>query len=229
MHVLAFAMTSEDDLNQPPDELFDVLTSEGVPTGRTKARARIHRDGDWHRAVHVWVYGVRDAGAFLLFQRRGMGKDTWPGKLDATVGGHFAAGEKVPDVLREVKEEIGVSVCEQDLRFAGVRVRSSELEPGIIDRELQDIYLWQRNAALPTYVPNFPELEAIVAVDLDPFLSFSAGEAEQVGGIELSARTREVAEVILTEQDFLPGIDRYYFRVGLAVRSVLRGDQHVSV
>ncbi len=222
-------MFSDHRLNQPLDELFDVLTSEGVPAGRTKARALVHRDGDWHRAAHVWVYGVRDESAFLLFQRRGLNKDTWPGKLDATVGCHCGAGESVSDVLREVKEEIGIPVVESELRFAGVRMRSSESEPGIIDRELQDVYLWQRNEALPTYVPNDPELEAMVAVDLVEFLSFSAGEAEQIAGIELSARTRAVTEVTLTEQDFVPSIDRYSFRVGLAVRSVLRGDKHVSV
>ena len=55
------------------EEEFDVLDAGGRPTGRTKARSAVHRDGDWHAAVHVWVLlqcpcagqlsGRREAGA----------------------------------------------------------------------------------------------------------------------------------------------------------------------
>ena len=48
---------------QDPGEPFDVITADGRPTGRVKTRAEIHRDGDWHRAIHVWVAGVDDHGA----------------------------------------------------------------------------------------------------------------------------------------------------------------------
>ena len=37
------------------EEEFDVLDAKGRPTGRAKARSAVHRDGDWHAAVHVWV------------------------------------------------------------------------------------------------------------------------------------------------------------------------------
>ena len=94
---------------QDPGELFDVVTADGQPTGRVKTRAEVHRDGDWHRAVHVWVTGIDEHGPFLLFQRRSLLKDTQPGKLDATVGGHYRAGETLAETLREVEEEIGIA------------------------------------------------------------------------------------------------------------------------
>src|SRR5215211_8527831 len=95
-------------LAQDPTERFDVVNADGTPTGRTKARRDVHRDGDWHRAVHVWIAGIgRDGEPFLLFQRRGPEKDTWPNRLDETVGGHYRAGEQLRDSLREVEEEIG--------------------------------------------------------------------------------------------------------------------------
>ena len=37
------------------EEEFDVLDARGWLTGRTKARSAVHRDGDWHAAVHVWI------------------------------------------------------------------------------------------------------------------------------------------------------------------------------
>lgn len=36
-------------------ELFDVLDSSGHKTGQTKPRHLAHRDGDWHRAVDIWI------------------------------------------------------------------------------------------------------------------------------------------------------------------------------
>src|SRR5215203_3294193 len=63
----------------PQHELFDILDAEGRPTGERKARWQVHRDGDWHAAMHIWVYGVRDDDVtFMLFQRRSLSKDTWP-------------------------------------------------------------------------------------------------------------------------------------------------------
>jgi hypothetical protein len=33
--------------------LFDILDSDGRPTGVTKRRGDVHRDGDWHGALHI--------------------------------------------------------------------------------------------------------------------------------------------------------------------------------
>ena len=71
------------------DEFLDVLTEEGLPTGRTKRRTEVHRDGDWHRSFHLWI--VKE-GRYVLLQRRSQAKDLEPNKLDVAVGGHFSAG-----------------------------------------------------------------------------------------------------------------------------------------
>src|SRR5690348_12391671 len=122
---------ADSSLPQDPQELFDVVLADGTATGRMKARAYVHRDGDWHRAVHVWVAGIDRGVPFLLFQRRGLGKDIWPGRLDATVGGHFRAGEGLGQALREVEEEIGISVALPSLRRLGTHVSVHDAEPGI--------------------------------------------------------------------------------------------------
>ena len=94
----------------PQDELFDVLDAEGNLTGISKPRGEVHRDGDWHRGLHIWVYGFDPDGTpFMLFQRRSKTKDTWPGKLDVAVGGHYRAGESLAETLRETEEEIGLT------------------------------------------------------------------------------------------------------------------------
>ena len=60
-----------------------MLDAAGLPTGRTKERAAVHRDGDLHRTLHVWL--VKDARSVLL-QRRAASKDLEPGKWVKVTG-----------------------------------------------------------------------------------------------------------------------------------------------
>jgi len=89
-------------------ELFDLYDASGQPLGLAKERALVHRDGDWHRSIHLWI--VRTGGG-LIFQRRSAAKDTWPNRLAVSVGGHYAAGEGLLEVLREAREEIGLEAA----------------------------------------------------------------------------------------------------------------------
>jgi len=54
-------------------------------------RSEVHRDGDYHRAVHVWIYS--ESTGELLLQRRADCKDSWPGKWDISSAGHISAGD----------------------------------------------------------------------------------------------------------------------------------------
>ena len=53
-------------------EYFDVLDENGNKTGKLKLRNEVHRDGDWHRGVHVWI--INSFGELLL-QRRSPNKE----------------------------------------------------------------------------------------------------------------------------------------------------------
>ncbi|KAL0327689.1 UNVERIFIED_CONTAM: Nudix hydrolase 3, partial [Sesamum angustifolium] len=51
----------------------------------------VHRDGDYHRAVHVWI--VVESTQEVLLQRRSDCKDSWPGVWDISSAGHISAGD----------------------------------------------------------------------------------------------------------------------------------------
>lgn len=215
---------------QDPDELFDVVTARGTPTGRVKRRADVHRDGDWHRALHIWVAGRDDRGEpFLILQRRSPEKDTWPGRFDTTIGGHYRAGETLRETLREAEEEIGVRVELAMLRSLGVRATSSEQETGIVDREIQDVFLLLDDRPLTTYRPNAAELSSLDRFPLATLLPFLAEESPSVAGLSAAPGAAIARQVIATADDFIPTLDRYLFRVAIAVQNVLRGDRYVAV
>ncbi len=221
---------TEPSLAQDPHELFEVVTAAGIATGRLKPRYAVHRDGDWHRAVHVWLAG-RGAGdePCLVFQRRGLQKDTWPGYLDATVGGHVRAGERLEDTLRETEEEIGLTVLPERLRWLGVRIAVTEQEPALRDREIQDIFLLVDDRPLQSLRPNPAELEALVSLPIAGLLALFAGECDAVEGVQRGAMEDVARPVIVRKADFIPSVDRYPYRMAIAAWHVLRGERHAAI
>ena len=218
------------ELAQDPGEPFDVITADGKPTGRVKSRAEVHRDGDWHRAIHVWVAGLDDRAApFLTFQRRSLRKDTWPARYDATVGGHYRAGESLAETVREVEEEIGIIPDLNVLRPLGVRVCANEAQPGIVDREIQDVFLLRDDRPLESFRPNPAELTALVRFPLETLVPFLAGEGSQIDGESIAPAATRAEPISARIDDFIPTIDRYFLRVAIAVQHVLRGERYVAV
>jgi len=218
------------DFAQDPDERFDLVTASGTPLGIAKRRADVHRDGDWHRSIHVWIYGVDADEPFLLVQRRGLEKDTWPGRLDATAAGHLAAGEVVSDAFREIEEELGIVPGPDRLRWIGTRVSVNEHPPALLDRELQEVFLLRDDAPLAAYDPNPAEVDALVRLPLDAVLALFAGERERVEGTALHARSKVLTPATIGPGDFVPTpVDRYFYRIAIAIAAVLRGDRHVAI
>ena len=211
-----------------PDERFDVCDASGRPTGRVKRRADVHRDGDWHRAFHCWVTVEAGVVPAVLLQRRGHHKDTWPNRLDVAVGGHFAAGETLADVVREVEEEIGREVSLADLLPLGRRIAVGEDESGIKDREIQDVYLWRSHLPLAAYRPQPIELEALVAVPLPDLLRLLAGEVDEAP-VSLLRPGHQSETSAITRDDFVPANDNYYFRVTTVIDQAIKGYPYLVV
>jgi len=201
-------------------ELFDLYDADGRPLGVAKPRDQVHRDGDWHRSAHVWIYTA--AGA-LVFQRRAGDKDTWPGRLDASVGGHYRAGEDAEDgVRREVWEESGFLPDPSHLVLAARR-RVESREPGIADRELQDIFLLRRDLPLTAYRPDPVELAALALLDARDAARLHAGELQRVEAHLLPIGAARPHAYGVTAADLIPGRGPYLAVVAHAVAEALAG------
>lgn len=87
-------------------ELIDVYNAVGEKTGCVE-RSKAHGDNTLlHRAAHVFVFS---GDGRLLLQKRAITKRIQPGKWDASVGGHLAAGEDyLTGARRELAEELGL-------------------------------------------------------------------------------------------------------------------------
>lgn len=121
------------------EEYFDVLDEKGNKTGKTKPRKEVHKDGDWHKAVHVWI--INDKNEVLL-QRRSKTKDSNPNKISIFNGGHLSAGDtSIDGVKRELKEELNLEVNEENLKFIKTIKRSAKYTPTYKNNEFNDLYI----------------------------------------------------------------------------------------
>jgi isopentenyldiphosphate isomerase len=204
---------------QDPDELFDVVNEDGSPTGIVKRRADVHRDGDWHRAIHVWLHGERDGVPFLLLNLRSRDKDTWPLRLDVTVGGHLAAGEDTSHAYREIHEEIGIEADPWRLLFIGRRKAIGQTE-----RELQDVFLYRDDRPLDAYAPNPAELAGLVELPVASALDLFSERVPTADALLLDATTRATGPYSVDETNLLPARYFDYYRwIAESIDAVHRG------
>jgi len=105
------------------EEPLDLYNACGDPLGETKSRALVHQDGDWHKTFHCWIVYMDSSGQeIIVLQKRGDDVELWPGKLDITAAGHYRAGEGIEGGVREIQEELGISVTVEELIYAGIRI-----------------------------------------------------------------------------------------------------------
>ena len=193
-----------------------MYSADGQPTGVAKARAAIHRDGDWHRAFFCWIVrrGTDDGGALeVLLQKRAATKDVWPGRFDASAAGHVRFGETTAEAAREIDEELGLHVDVTDLEPLAGHRQEHVHENGLIDRELHDVHLFRCELPLEAYRPG-PEVAGISSVALDDLLEVVAGARVSIETtlltFDASAHV-SYATILLTARDLVP-YDAAYWR-----------------
>jgi 8-oxo-dGTP pyrophosphatase MutT (NUDIX family) len=199
-------------------ELFDLCASDGRPLGRTKARALVHRDGDWHRSLHLWVVLTATSPASVVFQRRSLAKESRPGKVDVSVAGHLRAGETVFDALREADEEIGLVVRPTELIRLGLRRHVEAHPPSYVDRERQDVFCVLTSRSLESLRPFADEVSSLLAVALGDALALARGAAAHVPAEELCSGETIPRSVVLHRHELLPDPDQYF---ALAIGSIV--------
>lgn len=93
-------------------ELVEIYDAQGRPTGAVRPRGQPLKEGEYLLAVGVWIV---DRDNNILLTKRSMEKRWAPGKWENTAG-HAQAGEDCPSAMvREIREEIGLTVSKERL------------------------------------------------------------------------------------------------------------------
>ena len=119
-------------------ELLDVVDENNNLTGIKEDKDIIHQKGLWHRAVYAFII---DKKGNVLLQKRSANKKMWPNMWDVTVGGHVDSNEFGRQALiREVKEELGIDIKDDDIKYL-IGSTSINKKENIIDKHYNECYL----------------------------------------------------------------------------------------
>ena len=93
-------------------ELLDVFNENNEYLGYSVERSKIHEDNLWHHHVSAWIMNYNGE---VLLQQRALDKKKNPGKW-AKTGGHVETLETCEEsIKREVYEEIGLKVNNDEI------------------------------------------------------------------------------------------------------------------
>ena len=159
-------------LNGESMELFDILNPDGSKTGIVRERGVAHREGSLHGTVHMWIVRENEESGYdVLLQKRSACKDSNPGCYDISSAGHIMAGdEPLPAAVREMKEELGLTVKAEDLTFIGVHHGAFEAEfygKMFRDNELSSVYLYTEPVEIKDLTLQESEVEEVIWMDYE--------------------------------------------------------------
>lgn len=152
-------------------ELLDIVDRNGEPTGETVERETAHLEGIPHRTSHVWLLRKKGSRVQVLLQKRSRNKDSFPGCLDISSAGHIPAGCGFREsAVRELKEELGVMVPEEELIFCGIIPLTKD---GFFhgapfhDRQISAVFVLWKDMEESEFILQKEELESVLWMDLE--------------------------------------------------------------
>ena len=151
--------------------------------------------------------------------------------IDFSVGGHIEDNEKVIDAgVREVGEELGIKITQNDLKFLGIRICNCDLSVTYKVREFQHFYAFETTKYLKdmNFLSSDNEVKSVIEIDIDKFLSLLVGDVDEILANEmvLDRTTREgkySKNVNITYKRIIPDYykDKSIFEKFLAVKGLI--------
>ncbi len=136
-------------------EYIDIFDENNNPTGEIKEKNLAHEQGDFHRTAHIWIINDKNE---LLLQKRSASKKSHPNCWDISGAGHIRAGETViQGAIRELKEELGVSVKENELEYIATIKSTKNLK----NMEFGYVYLVHLNKEIGEYIFEDEEVQEV--------------------------------------------------------------------
>jgi len=146
------------------DERIDIVTLNGEPTGDSCMKSFAHEHGLLHASVHIWFY---TKSGDILIQKRSKNKDIYPNLWDISVAGHIASKETaIHSAVREIKEEIGLSIAKESLSYKGIWTEKHSHANGMVDHEVHHIYITELSLSLESLIPQKEEVSELKLISI---------------------------------------------------------------
>lgn len=106
----------------------------------------------------------------ILSQQRSFHKEKNAGLWDLSASGHIQSGQTpIDSLIREIKEELGVKVEENELFLLGIFWRNETHENDFIENELDYIYVCKKDISLNSITIQKEEVENVAWISINNF------------------------------------------------------------
>ena len=140
------------------NEVWDVYDSQKRKTGKLHEKGTPFKEGEYHIAIHAWI--LNDKNEVLLTQRRP--DDTFSGQWEPTSGSILAGETSIQGAIRELKEELGIEMNENDGRVIGGERRDQY-------HDFYDFCLFEKNIDIDGIDISNSEVAAVKWVNNEQF------------------------------------------------------------
>lgn len=138
-------------------ELFDVVDKNRKKRGYTKPRGEKLEENEYNVGVEIWVFNKNR----LLMTKRSLEK-SHPGEWEVPGGCSQSGEDSIDTLIREVKEEIGISIKEDDVQLIGTQ---------LYKKQFVDIYKSDIDIDLNSVVLQEGETDEVKFFTKEEFLS----------------------------------------------------------
>ena len=151
--------------------------------------------------------------------------------LDITAAGHLAAGESPEHGIREIEEELGVSVDPARMRSLGIKHDIMDEASGVQNREFAHVFLLRDDRELEKYKLQEDEVSGLVEMNLVDGLRFVFRETQTVSckATRIVAGNIESFRRNITTLDMIPRVDPYYLKIFIMAERFLEGARYLSI
>jgi hypothetical protein len=206
------------------DENVDILVPPLFkPNGKVKTRGQAYRDGDWIGTFNLWIV-TNEPEPSIIYQQRSPQVAWAPNALDVSAGGHFLAGEKLTDGLREVDEELGKHYTPKQVTFLGRKLYVGFNTNGTSHNNIIDIYMTEDDTPLESYVLEESEVYALCKCSVKELLKVHRDPGYQFTADALTA-TGEQFQITVTKDIFPENWDDYHHKIAILVDRYFRGER----
>lgn len=120
-------------------EVWDVYDENRNKTGRTVIRGEELQKGDYHLVVHIWIKNSKDE---YLISKRTPNKQ-WPLMWECTGGSAIIGDDSLKAALREVQEELGVTLDP---------TKGTCISQGIRHDHFEDVWIFEEDVDIDSVV-----------------------------------------------------------------------------
>lgn len=193
------------------DEVIDIfnLQHEFQEIG---LKSVAHCLGLWHNVFQCWIVNAQSK---VLLQLRSKQKSLYPFMFDVSAAGHLASGEKPLCGVREIKEELGISVYKSQLRPLFKFLLAEDYNE-IRNREFAFNYLLEVNVDIQTLTLQQDEVDGVFEVTIDDFIALLENEKFSVqakGILKNSEGIYQPYQTTIRLDQFVPHDRGYYLTV----------------